>query len=135
MEKKKCRVKFSYVCSGSPPKNAKITGNLPELGNWNIEKSIELIKDIENPFELHSNEIELPNTIFEFKMAIINNGNIEWEQLNYTKNHIADLTNHTHVKILVREGEESVQLAVFFKEVNFYYSMYIKEIEVLIWKN
>ena len=49
---------------------------------------------------------------FAFKLVREHDGIHEWEMLPKDKNHVADLTNHCAVRILVKEGETHIDIVV-----------------------
>ena len=61
-----------------------------------------------------SSDLLLPRCKIEFKFVRELEGAVEWEVLPNDQNHLADLSNHMHVKVMVQEGELPANITVQF---------------------
>ena len=89
MEENNCFIQFRYIHETSPGEEIHITGNIPSLGNWSIEKSEKMFtsnqeyplwKSKENIFAKQNSEIQ-------YKYLIFKNGKfLKWEKTDNNQN-------------------------------------------------
>ena len=79
---------FKHVAYTSLDEHIRLIGNLPAIGNWDIEKGIVFETDTQKyPEWQNKAPIQIPkNTIIEFKFAIFKgNQLVRWEELENRK--------------------------------------------------
>lgn len=58
--------------------------------------------------EFRSPQVELPQSVVEFKLVRAGNESVQWETLCFNENHRIHLKNLSQVQVIIKEGESAV---------------------------
>ena len=103
-EKKNCLVQFKFLKQTFPGEEIHITGNIPSLGNWSIEKSekMETNNQIYPLWRSKENIIALQNSEIQYKYLIFKDGKFfQWEKTENNDNRRIKVENY--VRLVIHE--------------------------------
>ena len=109
-EQKNCLVQFKFLKQTSPGEEIHITGNIPSLGNWSIEKSekMETNNQIYPLWRSKENIIALQNSEIQYKYLIFKDGKFfQWEITENNDNRRIKIENY--VRLVIHDPGSNIE--------------------------